>query len=109
MLYDMAGVILAVICLTSDLNLICMLTKYEFMPFYCSDVEHQKADWMGIHEKICQSLIPLRQAAPFLPSEEDRQKREKHLQIKKVLKNPFSLVLFFQFLILYLYYDLFEN
>lgn len=50
--------------------------------YYC-DVEHQKADWMGIHEKICQSLIPLRQAAPFLPSEEDRQKREKHLQIKK--------------------------
>lgn len=50
--------------------------------YYCG-VEHQKADWMGIHEKICQSLIALRQAAPFLPSEEERQKREKQLLSKK--------------------------
>ncbi|XP_033764083.1 zinc finger MYND domain-containing protein 12-like [Pecten maximus] len=50
--------------------------------YYCG-VEHQKADWMGIHEKICQSLIPLRQASPFLPSEEERQKRINHLNVKK--------------------------
>lgn len=52
--------------------------------FICSGVEHQKADWVGIHEKICQSLIALRQAAPFLPSEEERQKRERHVLVKKV-------------------------
>lgn len=50
--------------------------------YYCG-VEHQKADWVGIHDKICQSLIALRQAAPFLPSEEERQKREKHILMKK--------------------------
>lgn len=57
---------------------------YLNLNFFSSGIEHQKADWMGIHEKICQSLIALRQAAPFLPSEEERQKREKQLQSKKV-------------------------
>ena len=52
-----------------------------------SGVEHQKADWLGIHEKICQNLIPLRQSAPFLPSEEERQSRERQLQTKKVNMN----------------------
>ncbi|XP_074655007.1 zinc finger MYND domain-containing protein 12-like [Tubulanus polymorphus] len=42
--------------------------------YYCG-VEHQRADWLGIHEKICQLLIPLRTATPFIASEEDRQKR----------------------------------
>ncbi|WAR14938.1 ZMY12-like protein [Mya arenaria] len=46
-------------------------------------VEHQRADWLGIHEKICQNLIPLRQSAPFLPSEEERQNRERQLETKK--------------------------
>lgn len=50
--------------------------------YYCG-VEHQKADWVGIHDKICQSLIALRQGAPFLPSEEERQKREKHILMKR--------------------------
>ncbi|XP_040009499.1 zinc finger MYND domain-containing protein 12 [Xiphias gladius] len=27
--------------------------------FYC-DAEHQQADWVGIHERICQLLIPIR-------------------------------------------------
>ncbi|GAA6233331.1 zinc finger MYND domain-containing protein 12 [Lates japonicus] len=27
--------------------------------FYC-DADHQQADWVGIHERICQFLIPLR-------------------------------------------------
>ena len=61
------------------------------IPFlFSSGVEHQKADWVGIHDKICQSLIALRQGAPFLPSEEERQKREKHILMKKV---RFTLVL----------------
>lgn len=51
--------------------------------YYCG-VEHQKADWLGIHEKICQSLIPLRQSGPFLPSAEERQNRERQLQNKKL-------------------------
>ncbi|XP_070562027.1 zinc finger MYND domain-containing protein 12-like [Ptychodera flava] len=44
--------------------------------YYCGK-EHQRADWEGIHEKICQLLIPLRtMSLPFLPSEEERKKRE---------------------------------
>ncbi|XP_002731142.1 zinc finger MYND domain-containing protein 12-like [Saccoglossus kowalevskii] len=44
--------------------------------YYCG-VEHQRADWEGIHEKICELLIPLRtMTLPFLPSEEERKKRE---------------------------------
>ncbi|XP_044066581.1 zinc finger MYND domain-containing protein 12 isoform X2 [Siniperca chuatsi] len=27
--------------------------------FYC-DAEHQQADWVGIHERICQLLVPIR-------------------------------------------------
>jgi len=46
--------------------------------YYCGQ-EHQKADWLGIHEKICQLLIPLRTAVPFLSSEEERQHRENQL------------------------------
>ncbi|KAK3743403.1 hypothetical protein QZH41_011526 [Actinostola sp. cb2023] len=49
--------------------------------YYCGP-EHQKADWLGIHEKICQLLMALRSPIPFLSSEEDRQKR-KQLQITR--------------------------
>ena len=61
-----------------------------------SSAEHQKADWLGIHEKICQLLIPLRTPVPFLGSEEERQHRKQqqvvrqvqlHLQEKNVLIN----------------------
>lgn len=51
--------------------------------YYC-DIEHQHSDWYGIHEKICQSLIPLRINLPFLPSEEERKKRELDLRNKKI-------------------------
>ncbi|XP_029575541.1 zinc finger MYND domain-containing protein 12 [Salmo trutta] len=39
--------------------------------FYC-DMEHQQADWVGIHEKICQLLIPIRTATPFHSLQADR-------------------------------------
>ncbi|XP_064611450.1 zinc finger MYND domain-containing protein 12-like [Liolophura sinensis] len=48
--------------------------------YYCG-VEHQKADWVGIHENICDSLAALRQPALFLPSQEERNHRqERQLQ-----------------------------
>lgn len=50
----------------------CQLCR---VTYYCSR-EHQEADWMGIHEKICPLLIPLRSAAPFFSSDEARQKRQ---------------------------------
>ncbi|KAM8862431.1 zinc finger MYND domain-containing protein 12 isoform 2-T2 [Spinachia spinachia] len=31
--------------------------------FYCN-AEHQQADWVGIHEIICQSLVPIRTSTP---------------------------------------------
>ncbi|KAM4703166.1 zinc finger MYND domain-containing protein 12 [Rhinophrynus dorsalis] len=53
--------------------------------YYC-DVDHQQADWVSIHEKICQLLIPLRTALPFHNSAEERlhsieqlMQRKKHL------------------------------
>ena len=61
---------------------------------FFSGVEHQKADWLGIHEKICQNLIPLRQSAPFLPSEEERQHRERQLSVKKVGSGPEAIKLY---------------
>jgi hypothetical protein len=55
-----------------------------------SGEEHQNSDWLGIHEKICQSLIPLRVPQPFLPSEEERRRRDVEIVKKKVKKisNP---------------------
>ena len=49
-----------------------------------SSPEHQKADWLGIHEKICQLLIPLRTPMPMLGSEEDRQHRKNQQLIRQV-------------------------
>ncbi|KFV95786.1 Zinc finger MYND domain-containing protein 12, partial [Eurypyga helias] len=50
------------------------------------DVDHQKADWVSIHEQICQLLIPIRTPLPFLPSEKERKhgmeqllKRQKYI------------------------------
>ena len=55
---------------------------YLFECFSC--VEHQKADWIGIHEKICQLLIPLRTQVPFLSSEEERVHRQEQLLHRQV-------------------------
>uniref|UniRef100_A0A8C0J8Z7 Zinc finger MYND-type containing 12 n=1 Tax=Chelonoidis abingdonii TaxID=106734 RepID=A0A8C0J8Z7_CHEAB len=53
--------------------------------YYC-DIDHQQADWVSIHEKICQLLIPIRTSFPFFNSEKERKHgmeqllhRQKHL------------------------------
>ncbi|XP_010176362.2 zinc finger MYND domain-containing protein 12, partial [Antrostomus carolinensis] len=50
------------------------------------DVDHQKADWVSIHQRICQLLIPIRTSPPFhLTEEESRhsteqlEKRQKYI------------------------------
>ncbi|XP_001381620.2 zinc finger MYND domain-containing protein 12 isoform X1 [Monodelphis domestica] len=53
--------------------------------YYCG-IAHQRADWVSIHEKICQLLIPLRTTMPFYNSEEERRHgREQLLQRQKHL------------------------
>lgn len=52
--------------------------------FVFSGPEHQKTDWLGIHEKICQLLIPLRTPIPFLGSEEERQHRKQQQIVRQV-------------------------
>ncbi|NXY77963.1 ZMY12 protein, partial [Glareola pratincola] len=49
-------------------------------------VDHQKADWVSIHERICQLLIPIRTSLPFHLSEKERKhgteqlvKRQKYI------------------------------
>ncbi|XP_077167228.1 zinc finger MYND domain-containing protein 12 isoform X2 [Paroedura picta] len=51
-----------------------------------SEVEHQNADWVSVHEKICQLLIPLRTVLPFYDSEKKRQHgREQKISREKFL------------------------
>ena len=52
--------------------------------FLFSGPEHQKTDWLGIHEKICQLSIPLRTPIPFLGSEEERQHRKQQQIVRQV-------------------------
>lgn len=53
--------------------------------YYC-DLSHQSADWVSVHEKICQLLIPLRTASPFYTSEEERRHgREQTISREKFL------------------------
>ena len=54
----------------------------SFLNLQFSGPEHQRADWIGIHEKICQLLIPLRSPIPFLGSEDDRQ----HRKLQQILR-----------------------
>lgn len=51
--------------------------------YYCSE-EHQTADNVGIHEKICSALTSLRSKQPFLPSEEERRERDREIRERKV-------------------------
>ena len=50
--------------------------------YYCSS-EHQSIDWIGIHEKICQLLIPLRTAIPFTSGSEEERASQREQQILK--------------------------
>jgi hypothetical protein len=51
--------------------------------YYCSE-EHQQADNVGIHDKICSTLSSLRSKQPFLPSEEERRERDRELRERKI-------------------------
>lgn len=56
--------------------------------YYC-DAEHQAIDWIGIHEKICQLLIPLRMPVPFISgSEKERQyqNQQQNLRQKQMIE-----------------------
>ncbi|NXI97097.1 ZMY12 protein, partial [Psophia crepitans] len=49
-------------------------------------VDHQKADWASIHQKICQLLIPIRTPLPFLLSEtESKHGREQLVKRQKYI------------------------
>ncbi|KGL82628.1 Zinc finger MYND domain-containing protein 12, partial [Tinamus guttatus] len=37
------------------------------------DINHQEADWVSIHERICQLLIPIHASLPFVSSEKERK------------------------------------
>lgn len=64
-------------------------TKMPFFPYFVSDVDHQKADWVSIHERICQLLIPIRTSLPFLLSEKERKHGSEQLVKRQVCtKNP---------------------
>ncbi|CAF3173129.1 unnamed protein product [Rotaria socialis] len=51
--------------------------------YYCSE-EHQAADNIGIHDKICSTLASLRLKQPFLPSEEERRERDREIRDRKI-------------------------
>ena len=51
--------------------------------YYCSE-EHQTADNVGIHEKICSALSALRSKQSFLPSEEERLERDREIRERKI-------------------------
>lgn len=50
--------------------------------YYCSE-EHQKVDWVGIHEKICSLLLPLRTPIPLVSSDEERKHRQEQLLLRQ--------------------------
>ncbi|XP_071394464.1 zinc finger MYND domain-containing protein 12 [Centroberyx affinis] len=50
--------------------------------FYC-DTEHQQADWVGIHERICQLLVPIRSPASFHPLQADREIHHSQKQLQQ--------------------------
>ncbi|XP_030641064.1 zinc finger MYND domain-containing protein 12 [Chanos chanos] len=47
--------------------------------FYCN-TEHQQADWVSIHEKVCQLLILIRKPAPFHAVQADRDKQRNEIR-----------------------------
>ncbi|KAH8868951.1 Zinc finger MYND domain-containing protein 12 [Schistosoma japonicum] len=51
--------------------------------YYCG-IEHQKIDWVGIHEKICLDLASFRKPETFLVSKSEREKDREKLQQKNL-------------------------
>ncbi|CAH8568293.1 unnamed protein product [Schistosoma turkestanicum] len=51
--------------------------------YYCG-IEHQKVDWVGIHEKICLDLISFRKPEEFVLSKDGREKKNEELQRKNL-------------------------
>uniref|UniRef100_A0A452GWR9 Uncharacterized protein n=1 Tax=Gopherus agassizii TaxID=38772 RepID=A0A452GWR9_9SAUR len=49
---------------------------------------HQKADWVSIHEKICQLLIPIRTSFPFFNSEKERKHGMEQLLHRQLFFSP---------------------
>ncbi|KAJ8257658.1 hypothetical protein GJAV_G00188280 [Gymnothorax javanicus] len=41
--------------------------------FYCG-MEHQQHDWVGIHQKVCQLLIPVREPVPHYTLQAERER-----------------------------------
>ncbi|NWX13182.1 ZMY12 protein, partial [Aegotheles bennettii] len=46
-------------------------------------VAHQEADWVSIHERICQLLIPIRAPLPFLLTQEERKQSVEQLAMRQ--------------------------
>uniref|UniRef100_A0A667WYF9 Zinc finger, MYND-type containing 12 n=1 Tax=Myripristis murdjan TaxID=586833 RepID=A0A667WYF9_9TELE len=53
------------------------------LTFYCG-TEHQQADWVGIHDRICQLLVPIRSPAPFYSLQADRDTHRIQTRIKQI-------------------------
>ncbi|BHF67716.1 Zinc finger MYND domain-containing protein 12 [Sparganum proliferum] len=54
--------------------------------YYCG-LDHQKIDWISIHERICSTLANLRKPISFIASEDERRKKKEEtlqLQIQMV-------------------------
>jgi len=61
----------------------CLYITLYITSISFSDIEHQNIDWIGIHEKICQLLIPLKTASlSSCNSEEERE----HQRIQKIIR-----------------------
>ena len=54
----------------------------EFLKY--SNLEHQRLDWIGIHEQICSTLGWLRHPQPFIASADERRKHMEKIQDTQV-------------------------
>lgn len=52
--------------------------------FHHSDKTHMTLDHKGIHDRICQLLIPLRTPMEVLGTDEEREHREKQANNRRV-------------------------
>ena len=64
--------------------------------FVYSSYEHQRIDWVGIHEAICPLVAELKTSGlPFLGSEEERRKRDLERIEKQVTMLQHKLIILF--------------